>query len=230
MAIYSTSIAELTRRVAAKTATPKKKAKAAAAAHEKEPEPAETPRERTNRLARERRARKKQEDLDHAAGVTLATGQVEMPVRDPKDTKHVSPKEKTVIPARRQSPASDAAAAPAAVHETNGHIAEEIENGTDEEDEETVDEDAPPPAALPAPPRQKKVKVHHSFPEEPPKWYSNLLKEVIKTKLHEAGEKASAKAIKETGDEMAKERWADPEEQAKMRASQDKLYSQIFRM
>lgn len=241
MAIYSTSIAELTRRVASKTSGKK---------HNKPKANEETARERTNRLARERRARKKQEELDHAAGVTLATGKVDMPVRDESDLVHVQPKEKAAVP--RPSPSAPAtpqtkkkgkqpAAAPAPDESEDAASKENQEPddaGVDQPEEEEQDstdtEEEQDDANIEKPPVKKKrrrtqSRSSSSFPDTPPKWYTKLLTEVIKTKMTEAGEKASAKAIKETGDEMAKERWADPEEQAKMRASQDKLYSQIFR-
>lgn len=212
----------------------------------------ETPAQRRSRLARERRARIKQEKEDAKAGVTLATGAVSFPVKDPSQPVFKTPKRKLAV---GDGPA--AAAKGVGAHAANGSTAPPAGNGpsageTDvsgtgsaptaaahptTSDASDVDEDSAATAAAAAAPAAKKTKrvkkdgkwpAANEEPSEPPAWYTRLLTEVIKTKLETHGEKASAKAIKTTGDEVAREQWSQPAERERVRANQDKLYNQMF--
>jgi hypothetical protein len=246
MAIYSTPLADIAKRVAAKKNTPKKnpangfvgKVDPVIAKLSKEEQ-----REHKNRLARERRARAKQALADVKAGVTLATGHTVPPTVDPTDPVHVPPRQKETVPARkRKSP-------PAAVQQQVKHLtpppsvssscedSEEDDDGGDHGDDAAADDEQVEPEEEPEPPKKKVRVVREPAPvpvpvapgsDEPPRWYTNLLTEIVRMKTEEAGEKASKKIIKETGDEIAKEKWADPLEREKTRANQDKLYNQMF--
>ncbi len=258
MAIYSESVPDLAQRVASK-----KKRPSAAAAREPTPQPpvlAETAQERRNRLARERRARQRQEKLDAENGVTLATGKIQPVIKDRQHPIHMSPTQKDVIPATTPSASSTVrGAAPTTVAPdpptSDGGSIPSSSPSRSSRGRKTTPSPVPAPVSPPAaggdlpnghhhthpsssspPPLAddvgpskptKRAKVWPSIdnPDEPPKWYTSLLTDVIKAKLDQTGEKTSKRVLKETSEEVAKEKWADPAERQK----QDKLFHQIFR-
>ena len=250
MTIYSMPIGDLTQRIAKKQAqlknekagptapatngTRKRKVQftePAAAANSPPPtENGETPNERRNRLARERRALQKQAKLDAEAGVTLATGKAQPPVKDLAQPTFKTPSKKDAVPATmltasttnvtsEEEPSPPLPALPAKTTTTTTAAVND-----DEEEEET-----PRKSRWPVPPKTSRRKNPGTHDDtEPPTWYTRLLTEVIKTKMDEVGEKASKKVIKETTEEIAKDRWASPEERERVRGNQDKLYNQMF--
>lgn len=222
-------------------------------------ETTEDARERRNRLARERRARKKQDVVDTKAGVTLATGKIQLPKVDPNDSVFVPPpklKKQRV----KKLPSPQPVQEPDPVdnqpkEEEEDHLSEDEEEQqsdtssnemlTEEEAYEALmeDEQEEPvpvqqtpkrkritPTPVPDAPKKKKPTNLSAGSEndEPPKWYTKLLTEIVKVKVDEAGEKVSKKVMEATGHDVATERWADPAQRDKIRASQDRLYNEIF--
>lgn len=237
MPIYSTPVHDVSSRLAAKkkqssrtvslpptngtNGTHGTKGKKKAASNPPEVAPrVETAQDRRNRMARERRAKEKQAKLDAAQGVTLATGKVQPPVRDVRDPVYKPPKDKDVIKGKRMSPTPDP---PVPSPEPTPDPHPEPAPDPEPEPEPEPDSDE----TLVKKKQRKRRRVAWPAmedPTEPPKWYTSLLTDVIKTKINYDGEKASKKIVKETSEEVAKEKWADPAE----RERQDKLFNQIF--
>lgn len=248
MSIYSSPVKSVAARAASKQqAQEQKKKKPELALTETQPHDEqlenETPQEKRNRLARERRARLKQEKADAENGVTLATGKITPIVRDELDAVLKPPINKMVVggggaggkKVQKQTASisieNGAAETTAAVSTPTDHTASSSKervplkrkNGESGDMETSNEPDEGGPAIPPKKKRWPRVPVEDA--EEPPKWYTSLLSDVIKHKIDQAGEKATKKVIKETSEEVAKEKWADPME----RGRQDKLFNQIFR-
>lgn len=219
MAIYSTPVLDVSSRLAAKKKTASKKASAQPVPTPNPVEAApleETPQQKRNRLARERRAQQKQALLDQQEGVTLATGKIKPVVKDTAQPVYTPPAEKQVIPRKRKTPPPPPSVdshpeGPPVNGSASTSTEVALEPISDEEMEKKI--------------RKKKQKKVWNDPTEPPRWYTSLLTDVIKAKIEHDGEKASKKIVKETSEEVAKEKWADPCE----RERQDKLFNQIFR-
>lgn len=219
------------------------------------PTETEDARERRNRLARERRARKKQEVLDTKAGVTLATGKIQLPKVDPNDSVFVPPpklKKQRVKKSPSPQPVQEPDPVDNQPEEEEDHLSEDEDEQpsdtssnnnemlTEEEAYDAIMEDEPPTPVTtpkrkrvtPVPDAPKKKKPTNlsagSENDEPPKWYTKLLTEIVKVKVDEAGEKVSKKVMEAAGHDVATERWADPAQRDKIRASQDRLYNEIF--